>query len=110
VVAVQTHRAVWACVNPILCQFALPDVPPPGPRRGDLANYWARRPFARSFSLPVDPGDICPPQRPTHAWYSIGLGRVGSCLLIGRIGSGFFRVESSFLALDQIFSGWSDFG
>jgi hypothetical protein len=36
----------------------------PGPRRDDLANYWARRPFARSFSLPVDPGDICPPQGP----------------------------------------------
>jgi hypothetical protein len=27
-VAVQTHRAVWACVNPILCQSTLPDVPP----------------------------------------------------------------------------------
>jgi hypothetical protein len=39
----------------------------PGPRRDDLANYWARRPFARSFSLPVDPGDICPPQLVTLA-------------------------------------------
>jgi hypothetical protein len=27
-------------------------------------NYWAHGPFARSFTLPVDPGDICPPQAP----------------------------------------------
>jgi hypothetical protein len=27
-VAVQTHRVVWACVNPILCQSTLPDMPP----------------------------------------------------------------------------------
>jgi hypothetical protein len=26
--------------------------------------YWALRPFVRSFTLPVDPGDICPPQPP----------------------------------------------
>jgi hypothetical protein len=25
--------------------------------------YWALGPFVRSFTLPVDPGDICPPQR-----------------------------------------------
>jgi hypothetical protein len=25
--------------------------------------YWAPGPFVRSFILPVDPGDICPPQR-----------------------------------------------
>jgi hypothetical protein len=24
--------------------------------------YWALGPFVRSFILPVDPGDICPPQ------------------------------------------------
>jgi hypothetical protein len=28
VVAVQAHRAIWACVNPILCQSTLADVPP----------------------------------------------------------------------------------
>jgi hypothetical protein len=33
----------------------------PGPQRNDLANYWAHGPFARSFTLPVDPGDIRPP-------------------------------------------------
>ena len=27
-VAIQTHRAVWACVNPILCQSTLAVVPP----------------------------------------------------------------------------------
>jgi hypothetical protein len=26
--------------------------------------YWALGPFVRSFILPVDPGDICPPQAP----------------------------------------------
>jgi hypothetical protein len=36
----------------------------PGPRRDDLANYWAHGPFVRSFILLVDPGDICPPQAP----------------------------------------------
>jgi hypothetical protein len=27
-VAIQTHRAVWACVDPVLCQSASLDVPP----------------------------------------------------------------------------------
>ena len=35
-----------------------------GPRRDDLMFYWALGPFVRSFILPVDPGDICPPQAP----------------------------------------------
>jgi hypothetical protein len=34
----------------------------PGPRRDDLTIYWALGPFVRSFILPVDPGDIRPPQ------------------------------------------------
>jgi hypothetical protein len=29
--------------------------------------YWALRPFVRSFILPVDPGDICPPHMPPLA-------------------------------------------
>jgi hypothetical protein len=41
----------------------------PGPRRDGLANYWARRPFARSFSLPVDPGDICPHKPQSLGWF-----------------------------------------
>jgi hypothetical protein len=36
----------------------------PGPRRDDLTIYWALGPFVRSFILPVDPGDTCPPQAP----------------------------------------------
>jgi hypothetical protein len=36
--------------------------PSPGPRRNDLTIYWALGPLVRSFTLPVDPGDICPPQ------------------------------------------------
>jgi hypothetical protein len=27
-VAIQTHRVVWACVNPVLCQHTLASVPP----------------------------------------------------------------------------------
>jgi hypothetical protein len=37
------------------------DCPSPGPRKNDLTIYWALGPFVRSFTLPVDPGDICPP-------------------------------------------------
>jgi hypothetical protein len=37
----QIHRAVWACVDPILCRSTSLDVPP-GPRRDDLVNYWAQ--------------------------------------------------------------------
>jgi hypothetical protein len=33
----------------------------PGPRKNDLTIYWALGPFVRSFTLLVDPGDICPP-------------------------------------------------
>jgi hypothetical protein len=35
----QIHQAVWARVDPILCQSTLLDVPSLGPRRGDLAKY-----------------------------------------------------------------------
>jgi hypothetical protein len=40
------------------------DCPSPGPRKNDLTIYWALGPFVRSFTLPVDLGDICPPQTP----------------------------------------------
>jgi hypothetical protein len=40
------------------------DCPFPGPRRNGLTIYWALGPLVRSFTLPVDPGDICPPQAP----------------------------------------------
>jgi hypothetical protein len=36
--------------------------PSPGPRKNDLTIYWALGPFVRSFTLLVEPGDICPPQ------------------------------------------------
>jgi hypothetical protein len=39
------------------------DCPSPGPRRNGLTIYWALGPLVRSFTLPVDLGDICPPQR-----------------------------------------------
>jgi hypothetical protein len=38
------------------------DCPSPGPRKNDLTIYWALGLFVRSFTLLVDPGDICPPQ------------------------------------------------
>ena len=38
------------------------DCSSPGPRKNDLTIYWALGPFVRSFTLLVDPGDICPPQ------------------------------------------------
>jgi hypothetical protein len=54
-VAVQTHRVVWARVNPILCQSTLADVPPQahegvtlqiigptGLSRGLLSFQWTR--------------------------------------------------------------------
>jgi hypothetical protein len=40
------------------------DCSSPGPRKNDLTIYWALGPFVRSFTLLVDPGDICPPQAP----------------------------------------------
>jgi hypothetical protein len=43
------------------------DCPSPGPRKNDLTIYWALGPFVRSFTLLVDPGDICPPQRPPNS-------------------------------------------
>jgi hypothetical protein len=64
---------VVACFNavgrPGLHQFGLTstcftDCPSPGPRRNGLTIYWALGPLVRSFTLPVDPGDICPPQAP----------------------------------------------
>jgi hypothetical protein len=36
----------------------------PRPTKGWPCELLGLRPFARSFSLPVDPGDICPPQAP----------------------------------------------
>jgi hypothetical protein len=38
------------------------DCPSPGPRKDDFTIYWALGLFVRSFALPVDPRDICPPQ------------------------------------------------
>jgi hypothetical protein len=40
------------------------DYSSPGPRKNGLTIYWALGPFVRSFTLLVDPGDICPPQAP----------------------------------------------
>jgi hypothetical protein len=42
------------------------DCSSPGPRKNDLTIYWALGPFVRSFTLLVDPGDICPPHSLTR--------------------------------------------
>jgi hypothetical protein len=47
-----------------LMSFSLAGCFSPGPRKNDLASYWALGPFVRSFTLLVDPGDIYPPQAP----------------------------------------------
>jgi hypothetical protein len=47
---------IQSCVDP-LCQTFLPR-----PTKGWLRETMGPRPFARSSSLIVDPGDICPPQ------------------------------------------------
>jgi hypothetical protein len=54
------------------------DCPSPGPRKNDLTIYWALGPFVRSFTLPVDPGDICPPQDVTESKQNKILRRVSS--------------------------------
>jgi hypothetical protein len=56
VVARSTLWAVRAGINPASCRSAL--------LKNDLTIYWALGPFVRSFTLLVDPGDICPPQAP----------------------------------------------
>ena len=67
-VAIQTHWAIWAYVNPILCQFAFPDVPLQahegvtlriiglaGLSRGLSAFWWTQGiPVPHSRSLPND--------------------------------------------------------
>jgi hypothetical protein len=62
-VVAQIHRIVWARVDPILHQSASPNVPP-RPTKGWPCEILGPRPFARSFSLLVDPGNIRPPQAP----------------------------------------------
>jgi hypothetical protein len=47
-----------------LMSICFADCPSPGPRKNDLTIYWALGPFVRSFTLLVDPGDICPPHSP----------------------------------------------
>jgi hypothetical protein len=60
-------RSLDAVGRPGLHQSALvstcfADCSSPGPRKNGLTIYRALGPFVRSFTLLVDPGDICPPQ------------------------------------------------
>jgi hypothetical protein len=64
VVACSTLWAVRARTNPALRQPAVLIVPPQAHEGNGLTIYWALGPLVRSFTLPVDPGDICPPQAP----------------------------------------------
>jgi hypothetical protein len=56
--------AVRVCINPVLRLLCFVGRFSSGPRRNDLAIYWALGPFARSFTPLVDLGDIYPPQAP----------------------------------------------
>jgi hypothetical protein len=49
---------VQSCVDPLYQTFL------PRPTKGWPCKTMGPRPFARSSSLLVDPGDICPPQAP----------------------------------------------
>jgi hypothetical protein len=62
-----TRSMLWAvrvCINPVLRLLCFVGRFSSGPRRNDLAIYWALGPFARSFTPLVDLGDIYPPQAP----------------------------------------------
>jgi hypothetical protein len=64
-VVVQTHRVVRACVNPLLCQSTLSDVPLQAHEGMTLRIIGPAGLSRGPFNLPVDPGDICPPQAPS---------------------------------------------
>jgi hypothetical protein len=76
-VVAQIHRIVWARVDPILHQSASPNIPPQA-HEGLPREILGPRPFARSFSLLVDPGDIRPPQAP-NLW--VGFETIGPKIL-----------------------------
>jgi hypothetical protein len=59
-VVAQTHRVVWACVDPILCQSALSNVPPQAHEGMTLRNI-GHKAFRRVFQPSSAPGDIRPP-------------------------------------------------
>jgi hypothetical protein len=59
------------------------DCSSPGPRKNGLTIYWALGPFVRSFTLLVDPGDICPPQMACN-FLAIS---ITLCLIVEKIGA-----------------------
>jgi hypothetical protein len=58
-----TLWAVRVCTNPVSRLLFFVGCLSLGPRKNDLTNYWALRPFVRPFTSLVDPGDIYPPHR-----------------------------------------------
>jgi hypothetical protein len=56
--------AIRARTDPTLCRSASLVVLPQAHEGMTFTIYWALGPFVRSFILPVDPGDISPPQAP----------------------------------------------
>jgi hypothetical protein len=63
VVACSTLWVVRACTNPALRHPALLIVPPQA-HEGMTLRFIGPLGLLRSFTLLVDPGDICPPQAP----------------------------------------------
>jgi hypothetical protein len=59
----KSHEPSWPALAHSLHRSILPAVLP-WPMKGRSHETIGPRPFARPSSLPVDPGDICPPQAP----------------------------------------------
>jgi hypothetical protein len=67
----KSHEPSWPALAHSLHRSILPAVLP-WPMKGRSHETIGPRPFARPSSLPVDPGDICPPQAP-NLWVDFEL-------------------------------------
>jgi hypothetical protein len=85
--------SIRPCVNPLYWTFL------PGPRRGDLADYWAHGSLARYLVLLVDPGDIRPPQASSEKFKPSTEDLPGI----------FDHIEGEVDSLDEVIAGHGDF-
>jgi hypothetical protein len=70
-ITLKPHEPPWPAFAHSLRRPILPAVLP-WPTKGRSCETIGPRPFARPSSLPVDPGDICPPQAP-NLWVDFEL-------------------------------------
>ena len=66
VVAAQIHWAVWACVDPILCQSTSPDVPPQA-HEGMTLRTIGPKAFREVFWPYSGPGGYLSPTPPLYS-------------------------------------------